>query len=1105
MAEQAAARAMNAVLTGGGVMGAMIAAHDWSGTPLGPIDMWPVGLRGALGVCLASEFPMVIFWGPELTQLYNDAFVPILGEKHPSALGAPAEETWREVWDVVGPMLNGVVESGRAAYFEDLLVVPTRNGFPEETYFTFTYAPARDDAGNVAGVFAVVSETTGKVLGDRRMAILHQLAERTMTAISAADAAEAAAEVFSGHPIDVPFALIYLLAPDGDTATLASAAGLSPGGELSPVFVDLAARTATAWPLAAALTGPLVAPCPPSPELPPTREGFDPIRRALVLPIGSSSGQRSAGILVAGLNSGRPLDDDYRAFLGLVGGHIAAAVTNAVAFDHERRRAEQLAALGEARSRFFANVSHELRTPLTLMLGPLEDALADSTGPHPRDREGVELAHRNALRQLNLVNKLLDFSRAEAGATEPRLEAVDLAELTSHLADLFRPVLSHSGLTFEVDCPPLSHPVLVDRGMWEKIVLNLLSNAFKFTFEGGVRVSLDLDPEASVRLRVADTGTGIPPEDVGRLFERFHQVPGGRSRSAEGSGIGLSLVCELVDLLQGGIDVTSEVGVGSVFTVTIPFEPVDGAVEPCTTAPETAGFIEEAMSWTAGQPPVEHGPVEVLVVDDNADMRAYLNRVLAPHWRIHAVPDGRRALQFLEAAQSPPELVLTDVMMPDLDGFGLLKAIRAADHLRDIPVIMVSARAGQEAVIEGLDADADADDYLVKPFTSAELIARVRTNLTTARSRRHAADRIRALSAVAQELSGSLQPRHAAEILAGHMVPDYSDGCSVWLPTEDDPEVRRLAHLATGPGLSPQLRHALSEPGEAPAGTLDLPFGYVDATGQRTAMLRLASSSLRFDERVWLRELLDLAGLALTNAASYRHEHGIALQLQQSLLPMALPVSKRYKLASRYRAGAAGHQVGGDWYDAFHLPDGRLGLTIGDVIGNGIQAAALMGRVRSAMRAYVLEGMPPARAMEKVNVFLESVGRNQFTTAFAAVYDLDTRWLEYANAGHLPPLLVADEEAELLDVRPNLCLGLQTTFTYIGQRVWLTPGSTLLLYTDGLVERRDEFLDDRLAQLRDAFAGFSGNSDEMCDHALTAMSVPAQHADDDIALLTLSV
>ncbi|WP_034384302.1 SpoIIE family protein phosphatase [Herbidospora cretacea] len=1097
MAEQAAARAMNAVLTSGGVTGAMIAERDWSGTPLGPIHTWPAGLRGALEVCLAGEFPMFILWGPELTHLYNDAFIPILGEKHPSALGAPGEETWREVWDVVGPTLNGVVASGRAAYFEDLPLITSRNGFPEETYFTFTCGPIRDASGAVAGIFGVVRETTGEVLGDRRRALLHRLAERTITAVSAADAAEIAAEVFTGHPIDVPFALIYLLAPDRTTATLAGAAGLRPGGESSPLTVDLAASAETAWPFAAALTGAVVAPCPPRSAPPPAREGFDPVGHALVLPLGS------AGILVAGLHSGRPFDDDYRTFLELVGGHIAAAIGNAAAFDHERRRAERLAVLDEAKSRFLGNISHELRTPLTLMLSPLEDVLADSTGPHPRDRDGVELAYRNALRQLNLVNELLDFSRADAGAAEPRPQAVDLAGLTSHLADLFRPAIGNAGLTFEVDCWPLPQPVSIDPGMWEKIVLNLLSNAVKFTFEGGVRLSLDLDLEGAVRLRVADTGTGIPPEEVGRLFERFHQVPGGRARSAEGSGIGLSLVRELVELLQGSIDVTSEPGVGSVFTVTIPVEPADGAVEPYTTAPETAAFLEEAMSWTAGQPPVEPGPVEVLVVDDSADMRAYLTRVLAPHWRIHAVADGRGALDFLETAQSPPELVLTDVVMPDLDGFALLKAIRAADRLRGIPVIMVSARAGQEAVIEGLDAD--ADDYLVKPFTSAELIARVRTNLTTARSRRHAADRIRALSAVAQELSGSLQPRHVAEILAEHLVPDYSDGCSVWLPTEDDPEVRRLAHLATAPGLSPEVRHALSEPGEATAGTLDLRFGYADATGQRTAVLRLASSSLRFDERVWLRELLDVAGSALTNAASYRHEHGIALQLQQSLLPMALPVSKRYELASRYRAGAAGHQVGGDWYDAFHLPDGRLGLTIGDVIGNGIQAAALMGRVRSAMRAYVLEGMPPARAMEKVNVFLESVGRNQFTTAFSAVYDLETRWLEFANAGHLPPVLVADGEAELLDVRPNLCLGLQTTFTYTGQRVRLTPGSTLLLYTDGLVERRDEFLDDRLAQLRDAFACFSGSPDEMCDHALTTMSVPAQHADDDIALLTLSV
>ena len=418
----------------------------------------------------------------------------------------------------------------------------------------------------------------------------------------------------------------------------------------------------------------------------------------------------------------------------------------------------RLRELDGAKTAFFNNVSHEFRTPLTLQLGPLQEALSDSDEPLPaHQRERLEIVLRNSLRLVKLVNTLLDFSRIEAGRADPVFEPVDLATLTAEFASNFDSAVENTDLSLRVDCPPLPEPVHVDRDMWEKVVLNLISNALKFTFEGEIVVAVySRDGEAILEVR--DTGTGIAPEEVPKIFERFHRVRGAHARTHEGSGIGLSLVRELVALHGGVVDVSSEPGRGSTFRVRIPLGtahvPADRVGAERTSAPTLIGpaaFVEEAARWAqptrdsvttgaaagAATVPTEH----VLVADDNPDMREYLRRLLAAHWNVDAVGDGFAALEV--AREHAPDLVLSDVMMPGLDGFQLLRALRADPATRAVPVILVSARAGENDTVEGLDLG--ADDYLVKPFSARELIARVRVHLELARVRRESEREIRAV------------------------------------------------------------------------------------------------------------------------------------------------------------------------------------------------------------------------------------------------------------------------------------------------------------------------------------------------------------------------
>ncbi|WP_306397987.1 ATP-binding protein [Telluria beijingensis] len=739
-------------LAGGGEMGELIRSMDWSATPLGPLSEWPQSLRTSVSLCLSSTFPILVCWGPDDIQIYNDAYRPICGDLHPASMGAPFKVVWASALPVVGAAFERA-HQGEGAYIKDQQMFLDRSGYLEEANMTFSFSPIRDESGAVGGVFHPITETTAQVLGARRSQGLRDLTASLASTRSIAEIGQQLTTHAKRMKGDVPFLLFYQVDPESGELKLRGGGGLPPGSSLTPAAMSL---DDTCWPFARCAAERAAAQVD---DVAPRLLGLacgpyeDPPRSALVLPLSLPGQQDLFGFVVAGVSVRRALDAEYRNFYELLGAAVNTAVGNVIAYEQEQRRAEELAKIDCAKTAFFSNVSHEFRTPLTLILGPLDDALADEPDSlSPAQRKRIEVTHRNALRLLKLVNSLLDFSRIEAGRVQASYVPVDLAHLTLDLAGVFESAMAKGGLGYRLELQDLGQPVYVDRDMWEKIVFNLLSNAFKFTLQGEVAVSLR-EHAGMARLSVRDTGTGIPAHELPRMFERFHRIEGAPGRTYEGTGIGLALIQELVRLHGGAIAVSSTFGEGTCFDVDLPFGQAHLPQDRIVQAPGDvedrrrmgAAFVEEALRWL---PDAEPAPGDVapgdavamagearpriLVADDNNDMRAYLKALLEPHAEVRACADGQAAFEL--ALQDPPDLLLSDVMMPKLDGFGLIAKIRDHEALRLLPVMLLSARAGEEAKVEGLQAG--ADDYLVKPFSANELLARVRTQVALGRERR---------------------------------------------------------------------------------------------------------------------------------------------------------------------------------------------------------------------------------------------------------------------------------------------------------------------------------------------------------------------------------
>ncbi|HEX3960563.1 MAG TPA: SpoIIE family protein phosphatase [Trebonia sp.] len=1247
-------------------VGSDLTAVDWAATPLGLPGSWPQSLQTAVDILLSSRFPMWMAWGPRLTFFCNAAYRrDTLGRKYPWALGQPASEVWEEIWEDIGPRIDAVLATGRATWDEALLLFLERSGYPEESYHTFSYSPLRDDGGAVVGMLCVVSEDTERVIGERRMATLRDLGSDPSVVRTEQETLEFAERQLDRNRQDLPFTLTYLFGDDGITARLAGSTGIAAGHPAAPAALA-AGDLDPVWPVAVPLRGEPALVDLDSARFPglPAGAWSEPPVQALMVPLAQQGGA-PYGFLVAATNRYRPLDEGYRAFIGLVAGHLAAGIASARSYQDQQRRAEALAELDRAKTTFFSNISHEFRTPLTLIMGPVQELQRLLAEASPQVREELEVISRNGLRLGRLVNALLDFSRIEAGRMQASYEPADIAQVTAELASVFRSAVDRAGLAFEVDCRPLPEPVYLDRGMWEKVVLNLVSNALKFTFDGSIRVAVRGEGGQAV-VTVADTGIGVPEQEMPRLFERFHRIENARSRSNEGSGIGLALVQELVQLHGGAITASRAEGTGTTFTIRLPFGhahlPADVIVPAghAATVSATAGpFVQEALRWLPGtvqdgadgtgtrlvheeitpgndtDPAAQAGrvlPARVLVADDNADMREYLARLLrTAGYQVTTVADGQAALDAVRAGA--PDLVISDVMMPRLDGLGLVAAVRADARTAAVPVLLLSARAGQEASIEGLRAG--ADDYLVKPFSAVELLARVRSNLEMARFRnretqfrRTLIDSLQEGFFVTDEEGTILEVNQAFLALVGYgldglpfrwphpWIPDsaadpdgygamarafadykrdgggrytvrvrHRDGHAVWLAcssasipspdgrgrlfvgtardvtaerltgqreatlagfaaalaaageisemlttaareiaaalhaspvitalwsSDDSPAITGWPRVAPGKGASAAVTEALDDvrhqpaasvavlPGDGAAWLLAAPLG---GTGSSAIVAEFsAGGPVGAEVRELFSILTSHLGQVLAKARDYEQARAVALTLQHAILaPTGLP----HGFAARYTPAVPPLEVGGDWYDVVPLPGQRTGVVVGDCVGRGLPAAAVMGQLRSASQAVLLRAPDPAEALTDLDTFASRIPGAECTTVFCAIIDAAAGTVTYSCAGHPPPILVtAEGDYHLLDRARSLPLGMLPAGWQRSQATAeLPPGATLMLYTDGLVERRNQPLDKGIDAAAVTVAERAqDHPDHIADHVMSAMS-PAVGYDDDVAVL----
>jgi signal transduction histidine kinase len=725
-------------------MAGRLREFDWSGTPLGPISSWPQTLKSVVAICLHSPFQMAIYWGPELNCIYNDAERDVLGNLHPGALGQPARELLHDSWEITGPQLQRVVDRGETTWAEDQPLTVDRRGMPEVAYFTYSYSPILDYDGNVGGVLLVTQDTTDRVLAERRLAALRDLAARSTDAPTDRQAWEQAAAALA-ESADVPFVLMYEV--DHGNRRAHCVAARAHEGEIDPrhPIVDLDAILELPAALFSALAdrrsdGTLVD---SKLFIVPDRDGPPPPRRAYAAPVARGATDPTSGLVIAGVRDELRFESPYEAFLKMAASGIGRSVAAARARKSERERADAIAALDRAKTALFSDASHELRTPLALILGNLDELLEDGRLPASA-HDPLAAAHRGAMRMLKLVGALLDFSRIEAGA-QIAAAPTDVAQLTSEIAATFRSTVERAGLRLVVDCPRLAAPAYVDADAWERVVSNLLSNSLKFTLEGEIRIRTWAQ-DGELWLTVQDTGIGIAPDELQRVFERFYRAPDSRARTREGLGIGLALVRELVQLHRGSIEAQSDACDGTTMIVRVPLGS-DHLPSAPVAAWEVAGprgssaalFVAEADGWLQDPPSTPDEATDerprALVAEDNGDMRAYLRRLLSADFNVVLARDGREALEL--ARRDPVGVVISDVMMPGLDGFELVRELRRDPRTRELPVVLLSARGDPESTLQALELG--ADDYIVKPFGARELLARVRSTVDGSRLRAQAA------------------------------------------------------------------------------------------------------------------------------------------------------------------------------------------------------------------------------------------------------------------------------------------------------------------------------------------------------------------------------
>lgn len=708
-------------LAGGGGMGALMRSLDWSTTLVGPVSSWPQSLRTAVSIILSSRFPMLIHWGPEYVQFYNDGFRPILGaSKHPGALGQPAYPWWTEIWDLLVPMFDRVM-SGEGTWYENQVVFPNRYGYTEEAYFTFSHSPIRDESGQVVGIFQAITETTEQVLDERRLRTLHDLATNTATVQVAQEACRIAVETLSHNDADVPFALLYLLDERRTQAHLAGTTGLVPDTPASPLIIDLSTEepflgkeTKGRWPLArVARTGQteqvdnLVAqfgslPGGPWSESPSV---------ALVLPVAQPGVMLPTALLVVGVSPRRTLNDTYRRFFTLVAGQVATAIANTRALEQERKRAEALAELDRAKSQFLANMSHELRTPLNGILGYAQILKKGKTlSDHQKNALGI--IHQCGEHLLNLINEVLDISKIEARKMQLYPKNIHFPEFLEGIAEICRIRAEQKGIKLMYETlTQIPKAIRADEKRLRQVLINLLGNAVKFTEKGFITFKVGYQQE-KFRFQVEDTGIGIVQEQLEEIFLPFQQG-GEKSRETEGTGLGLTISRQLVELMGSELKVKSTLGQGSIFWFDLELQEVDK-------------WDDDTNNWERNIIGFNGEKRKVLVVDDKWANRSVLVNLLEPlGFEVVEAINGLDGLN--KACEFKPDLVFMDLVMPVMDGFEATRRLRTLPDLANVVVIAISASVFD--FNQQQSQEVGCDGFIPKPFREADLLEKLRYHL----------------------------------------------------------------------------------------------------------------------------------------------------------------------------------------------------------------------------------------------------------------------------------------------------------------------------------------------------------------------------------------
>ena len=697
-----------------GDMGKRVASFDWAATSLGPITAWPVNARAAVMICVGSLFPITLRLGSDLVLIYNDASREVYGEdRYAQALGRTSDEVWPEAANQTGHLAVGVATTGQPFFTSDGVVYLNREVPGQECYFTFAFSAIVEDDGTTSGVLSTFVETTRRVLAERRFRTLERLGHEITAAQADSELAALAMQIVSENPSDHPAGTLYRAPRPGQQAAVALA---TFGEPLEGPQVDELVRASLADGV-------------PRHDL---GEGHS-ARRLHAYPVLQPDGEAPTHVLLLRHHKSRPWDSELDGYFALVTASLRNVLLTQAELWAQRRQVAKATALDAAKSAFFAGVSHELTTPLALISAPLADILDRDEQLSARTRHDLVLANASVDRLSRMVEAMLDFSRMEAGRVVPRLQETDIALAARGLCAAFAPTLERAGLQFAVDAAPLPRPALVDRDFLERILLNLLSNAVKFTAVGTVGVRLADDGDAYL-VEVSDTGPGIAPEDHDRVFARFERLsPPSGGRAAAGAGIGLAMVRQLTELLGGTVELQSALGEGSRFTVRLPYRPPVADVEGQSITPRRAeSFLAEFETWPAQRERrTESEQPRLVVVEDDAHLSRFLSDSLSDAYQVESAGDGEAGLAAIRARR--PDVVLTDLSMPGMDGLQLVRAIREDPALRDLPVILLSARSGDHEAALGLGRG--ADDYIAKPFTMVDLRARIAANLERARER----------------------------------------------------------------------------------------------------------------------------------------------------------------------------------------------------------------------------------------------------------------------------------------------------------------------------------------------------------------------------------